>query len=534
MGKPCWSKEEEDYFRDVIIPQSKYATGELVADSGLEFAELVSSMQTEMNRQGVARRIYTGEGLFQHWYQRFSNRARDRHQHTTEQPLTVATTPGSLVAELDKRNSRRNATPSTQSGTPPARTSRRRADSFAPSGAYIHQSTQTNVVIAPYADTAGEVEIRNRESIHLAPPALSFDNSTSVHVSNRVSNRSLRYAEDTDDEDDGSPILKESLKPTKKAMRPSPRVARNMVAQSDGRLGSQAAAVQSMPAMGSFPSPEYRPQRSTSSQSPLSKVTGGRIVAPKRPANSLLAEPAKRPKSSMTMEEALRQAMKKKNEASGHSETAPTQSADSVELGPQTSKKPYSRRRGLKPIRSLDNPNSQQTIHTSHVGDLSELTSPLLASPKSQQTLHTTQVAGLSDNISPLSTTPKSRLGLDQPTFDISPGLSFFSPASEINTPSRGANPPVPRFDGSPFPALDASRLLTSPITSSPNALSRPSTPHMDLFAASASQNSESSRASHSPLTSRSDKSKAKKDAEKKASSRAKAILGEIDVDDSD
>lgn len=88
MGQPYWTREEEDYFRTVIIPLSDHCTGSHVANSGQKFGELAFQMQTQMRSMGINKRTYTEQNLFQHWYQRYSARARDRRQQASEQVHT--------------------------------------------------------------------------------------------------------------------------------------------------------------------------------------------------------------------------------------------------------------------------------------------------------------------------------------------------------------------------------------------------------------------------------------------------------------
>jgi hypothetical protein len=70
MGQKHWSVEERDYFSQVLIPQSVYATGDFVASSGRTFKELASVMQADLDALGQSRRTYTEQILFQHWYQK--------------------------------------------------------------------------------------------------------------------------------------------------------------------------------------------------------------------------------------------------------------------------------------------------------------------------------------------------------------------------------------------------------------------------------------------------------------------------------
>ncbi|KAF4631830.1 hypothetical protein G7Y89_g6300 [Cudoniella acicularis] len=77
MGARFWSTEECRYFVHVILPQSRYKTGENDG-VGKDWDELAPIMQAEMERRGIARRQYTATVLFQHWYQKVSPRAQNR------------------------------------------------------------------------------------------------------------------------------------------------------------------------------------------------------------------------------------------------------------------------------------------------------------------------------------------------------------------------------------------------------------------------------------------------------------------------
>jgi hypothetical protein len=78
MGAPCWSVEEREYFVNVILPMSKYAGGSYSQPEGLGWGELAEIMQEELDRKGVSRRRYTSDMLFQHYYQKVSDRSYKR------------------------------------------------------------------------------------------------------------------------------------------------------------------------------------------------------------------------------------------------------------------------------------------------------------------------------------------------------------------------------------------------------------------------------------------------------------------------
>lgn len=63
---------------DVILPMSKYAGGDYTNPKGMDFDELAPIMQEELDRRGSSRRTYTGDMLFQHYYQKCSARSYKR------------------------------------------------------------------------------------------------------------------------------------------------------------------------------------------------------------------------------------------------------------------------------------------------------------------------------------------------------------------------------------------------------------------------------------------------------------------------
>lgn len=69
MGKH-WTKEERVYFRNKVIPLSSYCTGDFKVGSGQTFANLCPMMQRDLDAAGQSRRTYTGDNLFQHYYQK--------------------------------------------------------------------------------------------------------------------------------------------------------------------------------------------------------------------------------------------------------------------------------------------------------------------------------------------------------------------------------------------------------------------------------------------------------------------------------
>jgi hypothetical protein len=75
MGAKFWSDYEKEYFINVIVPLSQYATGTHDTLRGRSFADLASKMQADLDKVHQSRRQYTGELLYEHWYQK----VRPRH-----------------------------------------------------------------------------------------------------------------------------------------------------------------------------------------------------------------------------------------------------------------------------------------------------------------------------------------------------------------------------------------------------------------------------------------------------------------------
>ncbi|KAJ8069490.1 hypothetical protein OCU04_003143 [Sclerotinia nivalis] len=71
MGGKFWSKEEQAYFEYEIMPMSRFngPNGSYNPNKGKSWAKLAVKMQKGMGNEGQARRIYTGNMLYEHWYQ---------------------------------------------------------------------------------------------------------------------------------------------------------------------------------------------------------------------------------------------------------------------------------------------------------------------------------------------------------------------------------------------------------------------------------------------------------------------------------
>ena len=70
MGAKFWSDEEKQYFVDVIVPLSQYASGTHDPNRGRTFVDLASKMQRDLDLLNQSRRQYTGDLLYEHWYQK--------------------------------------------------------------------------------------------------------------------------------------------------------------------------------------------------------------------------------------------------------------------------------------------------------------------------------------------------------------------------------------------------------------------------------------------------------------------------------
>jgi hypothetical protein len=168
MGQPYWTREEEDYFANVIIPLSDHCTGTHLNGSGEKFGALAPRMQRRMQAIGINKRTYTEQNLFQHWYQRYSARATGRNQQASQQvhtlflpnsvfrsdanqdaqPLTVATKPSASRASD-------NATPPSRRQTPQYNSPLQQRRTGAMLSPYVDQFTQTKWTIEPGVNTDG-------------------------------------------------------------------------------------------------------------------------------------------------------------------------------------------------------------------------------------------------------------------------------------------------------------------------------------------------------------------------------------------
>ncbi|KAA8568872.1 hypothetical protein EYC84_007851 [Monilinia fructicola] len=71
MGGKFWSKEEQYYFVHTVMRLSRFngPNGEYNANYGMPWPDLANMMQRDMDFRGLTRRTYTGNMLYEHWYQ---------------------------------------------------------------------------------------------------------------------------------------------------------------------------------------------------------------------------------------------------------------------------------------------------------------------------------------------------------------------------------------------------------------------------------------------------------------------------------
>jgi hypothetical protein len=243
MGARLWSNEEKQYFLNRIVPLSHYATGTFDPKSGHDFKELAPLMQDELDAHGLSKRKYTGENLFQHWYQKCSQHAVSRgvisgglvvsaagassstgYPHTTGAISTNHH--DSASASFTQAGSRTRAasrSPPAASHSGPTRTSI--------SNIYAHAATQTDPVTILDAAIATAIVQDN------ANPEITTRHSPTPDTVSQSSASRKRpyqaYVEDVSDKDDVLPlpdnggavrpiILKSNIKP-KKAPNSAPR-----------------------------------------------------------------------------------------------------------------------------------------------------------------------------------------------------------------------------------------------------------------------------------------------------------------------
>ncbi|KAF7943623.1 uncharacterized protein EAE97_005694 [Botrytis byssoidea] len=71
MGGKFWSPEEQEYFIHEVMSKSRFngKDGAYNPNKGMSWTELADMMQHDMDERKLARRQYTGNMLYEHWYQ---------------------------------------------------------------------------------------------------------------------------------------------------------------------------------------------------------------------------------------------------------------------------------------------------------------------------------------------------------------------------------------------------------------------------------------------------------------------------------
>ncbi|KAF7900098.1 hypothetical protein EAF00_004434 [Botryotinia globosa] len=71
MGGKFWSPEEQEYFVHEVMTKSRFngKDGAYNPNKGMSWTELADMMQHDMDERKLARRQYTGNMLYEHWYQ---------------------------------------------------------------------------------------------------------------------------------------------------------------------------------------------------------------------------------------------------------------------------------------------------------------------------------------------------------------------------------------------------------------------------------------------------------------------------------
>ncbi|KAF7955573.1 hypothetical protein EAE96_004499 [Botrytis aclada] len=71
MGGKFWSPQEQEYFVHEVMTKSRFngKDGAYNPNKGMSWNELADMMQHDMDERKLARRQYTGNMLYEHWYQ---------------------------------------------------------------------------------------------------------------------------------------------------------------------------------------------------------------------------------------------------------------------------------------------------------------------------------------------------------------------------------------------------------------------------------------------------------------------------------
>ncbi|TGO79299.1 hypothetical protein BELL_0037g00130 [Botrytis elliptica] len=71
MGGKFWSPQEQEYFVHEVMTKSRFngKDGAYNPNKGMSWTDLADMMQHDMDQRKLARRQYTGNMLYEHWYQ---------------------------------------------------------------------------------------------------------------------------------------------------------------------------------------------------------------------------------------------------------------------------------------------------------------------------------------------------------------------------------------------------------------------------------------------------------------------------------
>ena len=179
----------------VILPMSKYAGGFYSKPEGMGWTALAQIMQEELDRQGLSRRKYTSDMLFQHYYQKCSNRSYTRGEgdkmmvpHVADQMNAV----GSWVPPPDPSSGRPAAKKASKSVT------------------YVTKATQTVMSVAPETDSD---RMLHENPTYAGPPTVQHGSPITMSKlqPSLTSSRKRGYVEDRNADDVDFVLKEESL-----------------------------------------------------------------------------------------------------------------------------------------------------------------------------------------------------------------------------------------------------------------------------------------------------------------------------------
>ncbi len=169
---------------------SKYAGGSYSKPEGLGWGELAEIMQEELDRQGVSRRRYTSDMLFQHYYQKVSERSYKRGEG--DNMIVPSSSPS-------PKSGRMNPPPRPTPNTRPA------TKKPSKNMIYASKSVQTQIFIEPDSESERDFQQYSRYD---GPLTARYDapvSRTSLEVQpNATSSKKRKYQATVDDaRDDG-------------------------------------------------------------------------------------------------------------------------------------------------------------------------------------------------------------------------------------------------------------------------------------------------------------------------------------------